>query len=42
MKQEGSNCRLQLNKLDDLPNEAYENAKIYKVKAKACHDKMIS
>jgi len=42
MKQAGSNCRLQLNELDELRNEAYENAKIYKVKTKAFHDKMIS
>ena len=42
MKQVGSNRRLQLNELDELHNEAYENAKIYKVKTKAFHDKMIS
>ena len=40
-KQAGSNHRLQLNDLDALRNEAYENAKIYKVKTKAFHDKMI-
>jgi len=34
MKQAGSNCRLQLNRLNELRNEAYENAKIYKVKKK--------
>jgi len=42
MKQAGSNRRLQLNELDELRNEAYENAKIYKAKTKAFHDKMIS
>ena len=42
MKQASSNRRLQLNKLDELRNEAYENAKIYKVKTKTFHDKKIS
>jgi len=41
MKQAGSNLRLQLNELDELHNEAYENAKIYKVKTKVVRDKMI-
>ena len=31
-----------MNELDELRNEAYENAKIYKAKAKAFPDKMIS
>ncbi|XP_062075313.1 uncharacterized protein LOC133779358 [Humulus lupulus] len=30
---------LQLNELDEFHNEAYENAKIYKVRTKAWHDK---
>ena len=38
MKQAGSNHRLQLNELDELRTEAYENAKIYKAKTKAFHD----
>jgi len=42
MKQEGSNHRFQLNELDELRNEAYENAKTYKAKTKAFHDKIIS
>ena len=41
MKQAGSNCRLQLNELDELGDEAYENARIYKAKIKAFHDKII-
>ena len=41
IKQPGFNCRLQLNELDELRNEAYKNAKIYKGKTKAFHDKMI-
>jgi len=41
IKQVGSNHKLQLNELDELRNEAYENAKIYKVKTKAFHDKII-
>ncbi|KAI5667905.1 hypothetical protein M9H77_17758 [Catharanthus roseus] len=31
-----------LNELDELRNEAFENAKIYKAKSKAFHNKMIS
>jgi len=42
MKQVGSNRTLQLSELDEFCNEAYENAKIYKVKTKAFHDEMIS
>ncbi|XP_062086393.1 uncharacterized protein LOC133792500 [Humulus lupulus] len=30
---------LQLNELDEFRNEGYENAKIYKDRTKACHDK---
>ncbi|XP_077228486.1 uncharacterized protein LOC143861442 [Tasmannia lanceolata] len=40
----GDNCnhrRLQLAELEELQNDAYENAKIYKEKAKAFHDKHI-
>ncbi|KAM2498828.1 hypothetical protein PS1_041050 [Malus domestica] len=33
--------KLQLNELGELRNEAYENARIYKEKTKAFHDKMI-
>ena len=32
---------LQLSELDEFLNEAYENAKIYKEKTKAWHDKHI-
>ena len=32
---------LQLSELEELCNEAYENAKIYKEKTKAWHDKHI-
>ena len=32
---------LQLNELDQFHNEAYENARIYKEKTKAWHDKHI-
>ena len=39
MKHARSNRRLQLNELDELCNKAYENAKIYKAKTKAFHDK---
>jgi len=40
MKQAGSNDRLKLNELDELRNEAYENAKIYKAKTKTFHANM--
>ncbi|KAI5661909.1 hypothetical protein M9H77_21232 [Catharanthus roseus] len=42
LNQAGSNRKLQLNELDELRNEVYENAKIYIAKNKAFHDKMIS
>ncbi|XP_070664512.1 uncharacterized protein [Malus domestica] len=37
----GMHRKLQLNELEEIRNEAYENAKIYKEKTKAFHDKMI-
>ncbi|KAM0997343.1 hypothetical protein ACFX2C_007239 [Malus domestica] len=37
----GMNRKLQLNELEEIWNEAYENARIYKEKTKAFHDKMI-
>ncbi|KAM2352076.1 hypothetical protein ACFXTH_006799 [Malus domestica] len=37
----GMNMKLQLNELEEIRNEAYENARIYKEKTKAFHDKMI-
>ncbi|XP_070665150.1 uncharacterized protein [Malus domestica] len=36
----GSHRKLQLHELDEIRNEAYENARIYKEKTKAFHDKM--
>ena len=33
---------LQLSELDEFRNEAYENARIYKERTKACHDKHIT
>ncbi|XP_059623060.1 uncharacterized protein LOC132266224 [Cornus florida] len=41
LKQAGSNRALQLNELEELRNDAYESAKIYKAKTKAFHDKHI-
>ena len=38
----GEKRLLQLNELDELRNEAYENARIYKEKTKAWHDKHIT
>ncbi|CAN6567584.1 unnamed protein product [Malus baccata var. baccata] len=37
----GSHRKVQLNELDEIRREAYENASIYKEKTKAFHDKMI-
>ncbi|CAN6576826.1 unnamed protein product [Malus baccata var. baccata] len=37
----GLRRKLQLCELDEIRNEAYENARIYKEKTKAFHDKMI-
>ncbi|CAN6711750.1 unnamed protein product [Malus baccata var. baccata] len=37
----GVHRKLQLNELEEIRNEAYENALIYKEKTKAFHDKMI-
>ncbi|CAN6566262.1 unnamed protein product [Malus baccata var. baccata] len=37
----GLHKKLQLNELEEIRNEAYENAHIYKEKTKAFHDKMI-
>ncbi|CAN6547062.1 unnamed protein product [Malus baccata var. baccata] len=36
----GMNRKLQLNELEEIRNEAYENARIYKEKTKVFHDKM--
>ncbi|XP_062085846.1 uncharacterized protein LOC133791955 [Humulus lupulus] len=35
----GQNRLMQLNELDEFQNEAYENAKIYKERTKAWHDR---
>ena len=40
-KMVGEKRILQLNELEEFRNEAYENAKIYKEKTKAWHDKHI-
>ncbi|KAM1818310.1 hypothetical protein ACFX11_000116 [Malus domestica] len=37
----GIHRKLQLNELEEIRHEAYENARIYKEKMKALHDKMI-
>ena len=38
----GSNRKLQLSELEELHNEAYENAKIYKARTKTFHNKAIN
>ena len=42
MAQASSTSRLQLNELEELCNEAYENARIYKARIKTIHDKHIN
>ncbi|XP_031283268.1 uncharacterized protein LOC116141936 [Pistacia vera] len=42
MDENGENRKLQLQELKEIRNDAYENARIYKEKTKAFHDKMIS
>ena len=37
----GEKCILQLSELEEFHNGTYENAKIYKEKTKAWHDKHI-
>ncbi|XP_062086048.1 uncharacterized protein LOC133792146 [Humulus lupulus] len=37
----GQNRLMELNELEEFQNEAYENARIYKEKSKAFHDKRI-
>nr|XP_028945212.1 uncharacterized protein LOC114819758 [Malus domestica] len=37
----GIQRKLQWNELEEIRNEAYDNAHIYKEKTKAAHDKMI-
>ncbi|XP_026428614.1 uncharacterized protein LOC113324506 [Papaver somniferum] len=37
----GDNRRLQLNELEEIRNDSYQNAKIYKEKTKVFHDKSI-
>ncbi|XP_020418036.1 uncharacterized protein LOC109948741 [Prunus persica] len=41
MKEAGDARRLQVNELDEMRNDAYESARIYKEKTKAFHDKAI-
>ncbi|GMP92755.1 hypothetical protein CsSME_00042843 [Camellia sinensis var. sinensis] len=42
MDESGEHRKLQLQELEEVRNDAYENAMIYKEKTKAFHDKMIS
>ncbi|CAL9012082.1 unnamed protein product, partial [Prunus brigantina] len=41
LKEAGNVRKLQINELEELRNEAYENAKIYKERTKRYHDKAI-
>ena len=42
MAQARSPCRFQLNELEELRNEIYENARIYKAKTKVFQNKHIN
>ncbi|XP_042950185.1 uncharacterized protein LOC122282293 [Carya illinoinensis] len=42
MEESGEHRKLQLQELEEIRNDAYEGARIYKKKMKASHDKMIS
>jgi hypothetical protein len=42
MDESGEHKKLQLQELEEIRNDAYESARIYKEKTKAFHDKMIS
>ena len=41
MDEAGKQRKLDLQELEEIMNEAYENSRIYKEKTKAFHDKMI-
>ena len=41
LKAAGEKCLLDIHSLDELRNEAYENARIFKEKVKRWHDKKI-
>jgi hypothetical protein len=42
MDESGEHRKLQLQELEEIRNDAYESARIYKEKTKAFHDTMIS
>ena len=42
MDESGERRKLQLQELEEICNDAYESARIYKENAKIFHDKMIS
>ena len=42
MDESGEHRKLQLQELEEICNDAYESARIYKENAKIFHDKMIS
>ena len=41
LKASGAERLLQLNELEEFRSEAYENARLYKVKTKRCYDNLI-
>jgi hypothetical protein len=42
MDESGEHRKLQLQELEEIHNDAYESARVYKEKTKAFHNKMIS
>ncbi|XP_031272145.1 uncharacterized protein LOC116130559 [Pistacia vera] len=42
MDESGEHRKLQVQELEEIRNEAYENARIYKEKTKAFHDRIVS
>ncbi|KAL7617927.1 hypothetical protein Lser_V15G04493 [Lactuca serriola] len=42
LNESGKKWKLDIQELEEIHNEAYENEVLYKEKMKACHDKMIS
>ena len=41
MDESGEQRKLQLQELEEIRNDCYENARIYKEKAKVFHDKIV-
>ncbi|XP_043804433.1 uncharacterized protein LOC122721303 [Manihot esculenta] len=42
MEKAGAHRKLQLQELEEIRNDAYDNSRIYKARTKALHDQLIS